>query len=134
MYDLCGIIYIIWKWRNKMATEFGKVLRIIRINTSESMRDMAEKLNISAAYLSAIENGKRGIPDNLEEMVIKNYNLTENDKTKLKKAIIDSTNKIKVDLTDFAEKKKQVYFALSSNKLDENTIDELCEIINKNKK
>jgi transcriptional regulator with XRE-family HTH domain len=117
-----------------MVTEFGKILRIIRINKNESMRDMAEKFKISAAYLSAIENGKRGIPDNLEDLIIKNYDLTDKDKAKLKKAIMDSTNKIKIDLTDLAEKKKQVYFALQNNKLDESTINKLCEIINKNKK
>ena len=38
-----------------MLTEFGKVMRIIRINTGDSMRDMAAKIGMSATYLSAIE-------------------------------------------------------------------------------
>ena len=42
----------------QMLTEFGKVMRIIRINSNESMRDMAAKIGMSAAYLSAIETGK----------------------------------------------------------------------------
>lgn len=41
-----------------MLTEFGKVMRIIRINTGDSMRDMAAKIGMSATYLSAIETGK----------------------------------------------------------------------------
>ena len=48
-----------------MITEFGKILRIIRINCGDSAKDMSEKLGISASYLSAIENGKRNVPDNL---------------------------------------------------------------------
>lgn len=41
-----------------MLTEFGKVMRIIRINTGDSMRDMAAKIGMSATYLSAIETGE----------------------------------------------------------------------------
>lgn len=48
-----------------MLTEFGKVMRIIRINTGDSMRDMAAKIGMSATYLSAIETGKRNIPANI---------------------------------------------------------------------
>lgn len=39
-----------------MLTEFGKILRIIRINSGDSSRAMAKKLNLSPSYLSAIEN------------------------------------------------------------------------------
>lgn len=42
-----------------MITEFGKLLRIIRINTGDSARTMAEKFGMSPSYLSTIENGKR---------------------------------------------------------------------------
>ena len=40
-----------------MITEFGKLLRIIRINTGDSARTMAEKFGMSPSYLSTIENG-----------------------------------------------------------------------------
>ena len=39
-----------------MATEIAKFLRKIRIDSDESLGYMAEKINFSAAYLSAIEN------------------------------------------------------------------------------
>ena len=70
-----------------MITEFGKLLRIIRINTGDSARTMAEKFGMSPSYLSTIENGKRNIPPEMEELVIRAYDLSEHDKEKLRKTI-----------------------------------------------
>lgn len=43
-------------------TEFGVALRKLRLDYGERMGDMAERLHISTAYLSAIENGRQSIP------------------------------------------------------------------------
>ena len=45
-----------------MLTEFGKILRKLRIDRQELLRDMAKNLEVSSAYLSAVETGKRKIP------------------------------------------------------------------------
>lgn len=53
-----------------MLTEFGKILRKIRIDQGEIIKDMEEKLNVTASYLSVVETGKRNIPENwIEEIV-----------------------------------------------------------------
>jgi transcriptional regulator with XRE-family HTH domain len=116
-----------------MITEFGKLLRIIRINSGDSAKDMAQKLNMSPSYLSTIENGKRNIPPDMEELLIRVYNLSEKDKAKLRKAMLDSSDTVKIDLTDLAEKKKQMIYEITKGDLDEATIDQLCEIINAKK-
>ncbi|NBB11837.1 helix-turn-helix domain-containing protein [Pseudomonas sp. SLFW] len=46
-----------------MLTEFGKLLRKIRIDKGMLLKDMAGALSISPAYLSAVETGKKPIPD-----------------------------------------------------------------------
>jgi transcriptional regulator with XRE-family HTH domain len=114
-----------------MITEFGKILRIIRVNSEDSMRNMAEKIGISAAYLSAIENGKRQIPDSIYDSICKAYPLSEKDKKKLKDSIVASSKTMKVDLTELAEKKKKVITKLMSDDLDDETLNKLCEIIEK---
>ena len=48
-----------------MVNEFGKLLRKIRIDNGEILKDMADKLEMTSSYLSAIECGKRNIPNNL---------------------------------------------------------------------
>ena len=40
-----------------MKGNLGKFLRKLRIDHDEYLKDMAQKLNISISYLSAIENG-----------------------------------------------------------------------------
>ena len=46
-----------------MITNFGKFLRKLRIDNNEFLKDMAARLGVTVAYLSAIEHGKRDVPD-----------------------------------------------------------------------
>lgn len=46
-----------------MLDKFGKLVRDIRITRSLLLYDMAKTLNISSAELSAIECGKKPVPD-----------------------------------------------------------------------
>ena len=48
-----------------MVTSFGKALRKLRIDRGMVLKNMADMLGVSSAYLSAIELGKRAIPDSL---------------------------------------------------------------------
>ena len=45
-----------------MLTPFGKHLRKLRIDQGELLKDMAEKLKVTASYLSAVEVGKKAVP------------------------------------------------------------------------
>ena len=112
-----------------MLTEFGKVMRIVRINTGDSMRDMAAKIGMSATYLSAIETGKRNIPANMEELLFSHYNFSEKDKKKIKDSIEKSASHVKINLTEMADKKKKLIYSISKGDIDEETLDKLCEII-----
>ncbi len=117
-----------------MVTKLGKILRIIRINSGDSMRTMADKLDLSLSYLSAIENGKRNVPNDFDAKVIKEYNLQGEQVVELRDAIATSTESVKVDLTDLSEKQKKLIFALAKDDFGDSTIDQLCEIIEKNNK
>ena len=43
-------------------TPFGARLRALRARDGMTLKDMAAKLQVSTAYLSALEHGKRGAP------------------------------------------------------------------------
>ncbi|WP_273723920.1 helix-turn-helix domain-containing protein [Bartonella sp. AU18XJBT] len=60
-----------------MPTPFGKTLRKLRIDHSERLLDMAKKLDISVAFLSSVEIGKKSVPVGLEEKVIELYALDQ---------------------------------------------------------
>ncbi|ACS51293.1 putative transcriptional regulator [Bartonella grahamii as4aup] len=60
-----------------MPTPFGKTLRKLRIDHSERLLDMAKKLDISVAFLSSVEIGKKSVPVGLEEKLIDLYALDQ---------------------------------------------------------
>lgn len=95
------------------------------------MRTMANKLDLSVSYLSAIENGKRNVPSDFAERVCGKYTLSEKDKENLNDAISQTASKIKMDITELSEKQRKLIYALSKNQIDEETIDKLCEIVDK---
>ena len=113
-----------------MATEFGKILRIIRINSGDTAKVMADKLGISVPYLNAIENGRRDIPTDLPDRVVAAYSLSEKDQQNLNDAVVASKDKVKIDLTELAEKKRRVILALANDEVDSEVLDEICKMVN----
>ena len=71
-----------------MLTEFGKLLRIIRMNSGDNADEMAKKLYISPSYLYLIENGKRKIPVDMEKNIINAYQISKSERETLHRAII----------------------------------------------
>lgn len=59
--------------KNTILTHIGKQTRKLRIDNEELLIDMANKLGISAAYLSSIETGKRATPKNFIEDIERIY-------------------------------------------------------------
>lgn len=112
-----------------MLTEFGKLLRIIRINYGDSSREMARKLGFSPSYLSAIESGKRNIPTDMEKLLSKSYPLSQIDLEKLRTAMFASSDTVKINLTDFAEKKQRVIMAIAQDDISDNVLDEISDLI-----
>ncbi|KHF28295.1 Helix-turn-helix domain protein [Anoxybacillus sp. BCO1] len=50
-----------------MLTEFGRFCRKLRIDNGELLKHMADKLGVTSSYLSAVENGKRNVPQDWVE-------------------------------------------------------------------
>ncbi|HDN9019355.1 TPA: helix-turn-helix transcriptional regulator [Aeromonas salmonicida] len=55
------------------VTPLGRFLRKVRIDEHELLKDMAAKLNISVAQLSAIELGKRSTSPEIVEKIVEQY-------------------------------------------------------------
>jgi len=58
-----------------MITAIGKELRKLRIDHDERLIDMADRLEKSASFISAIEIGKKPPPSGFEDLVVKVYSL-----------------------------------------------------------
>lgn len=88
-------------------------------------------LDISSGYLSAIELGKRNIPEGLAEKVRDSYSLNHNQYIEMKNIIDQEKTEINVDLTNANDEQKQVFlaFARGFDNLDSDALEGLYEIL-----
>lgn len=79
-------------------TEIAKFLRKLRIDNEQSLGDMADKIGLSAAYLSAIENSKRTAPESMKDSLFREYSLSEEQKLEFARLVAESRKKVEIDL------------------------------------
>lgn len=110
-------------------TEFGRLLKIIRVNSGDTAKEMADKLYMSPSYLSAIESGKRNIPANLIGSVAEVYDLSPEDKEKLREAVLGVNKPLKMNLTNFPDRKKRLILAISQDDFPKETFKKICDLV-----
>lgn len=111
-----------------MLTEFGKALRIIRIGTQELLKNMADKLNVSSAYLSAVETGKRRIPSEWVDKIVEVYSLNAEDANALRQAADNSACDVRIPLEGISVTKRDAVLTFART-LDGLSDDELTHIM-----
>lgn len=109
-------------------TPFGEKVRQLRKTRGITMKQMAKDLEVSSAYLSALEHGKRGKPGPGFVMQVAGYfNLIWDDAEELKELAGLSHPRIVVDTVERSAKATYLANLLSRriNRLDEQTIEDL---------
>ena len=114
-----------------MLTDFGRFLRKLRIDRGELIRDMAEKLKVTASYLSAAETGKRNIPKTWVQEIATHYNLDEASRQALSEAAARSAKTIRLDLENALGSKREtaILFAREFDNMDEATIAQIRDLL-----
>lgn len=117
-------------------TPFGEFFRMLRIKHHEILNDASNFLNVSSAYISAVECGKRPVPEEWVPLISAHYNLKEKEIAELKKAIEESKTSIKINLTrsSTAQRTVAIQFQRSFDSMDEKTAKEILKIIERNNK
>ena len=107
-----------------MLTEFGKFNRKLRIDKGELLKDMAKKLGVTVAYLSAVEVGRRKIPEKWLSMLAILYDLSAEDTTKMYSAYYQSIDEIKINLSNQSPSYREIatMFARELNSLTESEL------------
>lgn len=118
-----------------MLTEFGKNLRRLRIDRGLLLKNMADDLEITSAYLSSIENGKRKPSLDLVNKVIDKYKLTDVEKIELMDAYYLTLQSINIDTSNTTSTQSELglVFARSINTLSEEQIKKINDILKNNK-
>lgn len=122
-----------------VLTEFGKFNRKLRIDHGELLKDMAKKLGVTVAYLSAVEVGRRKIPEKWLDMIKNLYDMTPEETEAMHRAFNQSIDEIRIDLSNQSPSYREtvMMFARELNNFEEDDIKDLLEkmkLINANKK
>lgn len=116
-----------------MVTKLGIFLRKLRLDNNEIMKDMAEKLGVSPSFLSAVENGKKKMPDSWLDSIINLYDLDQEKQNELMISIEESRTKVEIPLDEFSGSKKRLLlsFARELNGMDESDLEIIKNLLKK---
>ena len=116
-----------------MLTSLGKFLRKLRIDIGETLRDMADKLSVSSAFLSAVENGKKKMPESWFAKIESMYNLTSEQMDEFRKAELESRESIELHIQGIPAQNRDlaIAFARSFDALDAETARKIKLLLNK---
>lgn len=118
-----------------MLSYLGKFLKKFRIDNSLLLKDMADTLSISPAYLSSIENGKRKPTADFVAKIKQNYSLSKEAEQELDDAFCKTVEAINID-TSFANDKQReigLVFARRINGLSDEQIKSIQKILSEKK-
>ena len=113
-------------------TPFGEKLRALRQKKGVNQRDMAAALEVSAAYLSALEHGNRGAPSwALTQKIIQYFELIWDDAEELKELANLSRPKVTIDTSglDARATRATNLLAQKIRRLDQDTLDNLLRLL-----
>lgn len=118
-----------------MITKLGDYLRKLRIRNQQILKNMADELGVSSAFLSAVENGKKNMPESWYAILHEHYSLDDAEMEELRQAAMESQKTISLNLNNASETNRQlaVSFARQFESFDEKLGRQLLQILRKRK-
>ena len=113
-------------------TTLSRILKMIRLENGEVLRDMAEKLGVTASYLSAVENGRRDMPQAWLQKIRNLYKVNEETLKSMEAAAEDLRKSLKLDLQGASEAQRgaALVFARAFKSMDDKTAEGIRNILN----
>jgi HTH-type transcriptional regulator, competence development regulator len=114
--------------------DFGKELRKLRIDKSELLKDMADRLGVSAAFISAIETSRKPIPIGFADRIASAYDLDEKAKWRFQHLADATRTTFEIRLGESASPKVRETAAVLARQfpnLNSDDLDQILEIFNK---
>lgn len=113
-------------------TPFGERMRKLRTERGVTLKDMAEALGVSSAYLSALEHGKRGRPGwHLIQRILAYFNIIWDEAEDVVRLARVSHPRITIDTSGLTPKATELANRLADeiSKIDPATLDEMLALI-----
>ena len=114
-------------------TKYGEFMRVLRVKAHEVMGDTAKLLGVKVPFVSAVESGKRNVPEEWIPVLIEHYGLDVAGQAELRYAIESSKTQMKINLISASNTQRRlaVQFQRSFENLDEDTAEAIMKLLNK---
>lgn len=106
----------------------GVFLKKIRIEHNEVLFDMAKRLKVSTAFLSAVENGRKAAPLSWIESIAQEYKLDVAQKEELVDVISESIKQVRMD-TEHAPMNRRKCVLAFARKFDDISDEDIQDIM-----
>ncbi len=109
----------------------GRFLRKLRIDNDEILKDMADKLDVTASFLSAVENGKKHMPSDWNGKICELYSLNTEQQQNFTTAIAETEESISMNLNGVPDENRKlaISFARQFSDFNEDQIDKIRHIL-----
>jgi transcriptional regulator with XRE-family HTH domain len=115
-------------------TPFGDRMRKLRAERGITLKDMADGLGVSSAYLSALEHGKRGRPGwHLIQRILTFFNIIWDDAEDVVRLARISHPRITIDTSGLSPRATELANRLADDigRLDAAALDELLSVLDR---
>ena len=113
-----------------MLTPFGKALRVLRLNSGELLKDMAQNLGVTPSYLSAVENGKKEPTQEIMDRLHNSYALGEKEWEMLEEAKVKTIKQLQINFQKEEDEELGLLFARKLSTLSYSQRDRIRDILN----
>jgi transcriptional regulator with XRE-family HTH domain len=117
-------------------TPFGERMRKLRLERGVTLKEMAEEIGVSSAYLSALEHGKRGRPGwHLLQRIISYFNIIWDDAEDVVKLARISHPRVVIDTSGLEPEATELANRLADDisGLDPKDLAEMLAVLNRKK-
>jgi transcriptional regulator with XRE-family HTH domain len=113
-------------------TPFGDRMRKLRAERGITLKDMADGIGVSSAYLSALEHGKRGRPGwHLIQRILSFFNIIWDDAEEVVRLARISHPRIAIDTSGLSPKATELANRLADEigRLDPSTLEDILNVL-----
>lgn len=117
-------------------TPFGERMRKLRAERGVTLQEMAEAIGVSAAYLSALEHGKRGRPGwHLVQRILAYFNVIWDEAEDVARLARVSHPRIVIDTAGLSPRATELANRLAGEigKLDDAALHDLLAVLDRRK-
>ena len=115
-------------------TPFGEKIRQLRKERGVTLKEMAEAVGVTSAYLSALEHGKRGRPGwPLIQRIIAYFNIIWDDAEAVVRLARISHPRITIDTSGLSPRATELANRLAEGvaRLDDKTVADMLQILDR---